>query len=130
MLKTGQQRGPFIFDEGTCPRALRLSARWVLMPCRVPRIEGTDWLRVSRHTAVLLQLIALDMRGCTRFGLSLKFDCSYFADYFDLDLIGREEGKGLGALGRMVLRGLAAGDLVYGLCCPLPVKLQTPQGTV
>ena len=23
--------------------------------------------------------------------------------------------------------GLAAGDLVYGLCCPLPVKLQTPQ---
>ena len=29
-----------------------------------------------------------------------------------------------------VLRGLAAGDLVYGLCCPLPVKLQTPQGTV
>ncbi len=24
-------------------------------------------------------------------------------------------------------RGLAAGDLVYGLCCPLPVKLQTPQ---
>ena len=30
----------------------------------------------------------------------------------------------------MVLRGLAAGDLVYGLCCPLPVKLQTPQGTV
>ena len=34
------------------------------------------------------------------------------------------------ALGRMVLRGLAAGDLVYGLCCPLPVKLQTPLGTV
>ena len=33
-------------------------------------------------------------------------------------------------LARMVLRGLAAGDLVYGLCCPLPVKLQTPQGTV
>ena len=26
--------------------------------------------------------------------------------------------------------GLAAGDLVYGLCCPLPVKLQTPLGTV
>ena len=25
------------------------------------------------------------------------------------------------------LWGLAAGDLVYGLCCPLPVKLQTPQ---
>ena len=34
------------------------------------------------------------------------------------------------ALGRMVLWGLAAGDLVYGLCCPLPVKLQTPHGTV
>ena len=30
----------------------------------------------------------------------------------------------------MVLWGLAAGDLVYGLCCPLPVKLQTPHGTV
>ena len=85
---------------------------------------------MGRHTAVLLQLIALDTRGGTRFGLSLKFDCLFFVDYFALDLIGREEGKGLGALGRMVLRGLAAGDLVYGLCCPLPVKLQTPQGTV
>ena len=85
---------------------------------------------MGRHTAVLLQLIALDTRGCTRFGLSLKFDCLFFVDYFALDLIGREEGKGLGALGRMVLRGLAAGDLVYGLCCPLPVKLQTPLGTV
>ena len=85
---------------------------------------------MGRHTAVLLQLIARDMRGGTRFGLSLKFDCLFFVDYFALDLIGREEGKGLGALGRMVLRGLAAGDLVYGLCCPLPVKLQTPQGTV
>ena len=26
--------------------------------------------------------------------------------------------------------GLAAGDLVCGLCCPLPVKLQTPHCTV
>ena len=77
-----------------------------------------------------LQLIALDTRCGTRFGLSLKFDCSFVVDYFALDLIGRLEGMGLGALGRMVLRGLAAGDLVYGLCCPLPVKLQTPQGTV
>ena len=85
---------------------------------------------MGRHTAVLLQLIALDTRWCTRFGPSLKFDCLFFVDYFVLDLIGREECKGLGALGRMVLRGLAAGDLVYGLCCPLPVKLQTPQGTV
>ncbi len=25
--------------------------------------------------------------------------------------------------------GFAAGDLVYGLCCPLPVKLQTPHRT-
>ncbi len=85
---------------------------------------------MGRHTAVLLQLITRDMRGGTRFGLSLKFDCLFFVDYFVLDLIGREDGKGLSALGRMVLRGLAAGDLVYGLCCPLPVKLQTPQGTV
>ena len=29
-----------------------------------------------------------------------------------------------------VLWGFAARDLVYGLCCPLPVKLQTPHGTV
>ena len=79
---------------------------------------------------MLPQLSALDTRYCNAFGLSLKFDCSFFVDYFALDLIGRLEGMGLGALGRMVLRGLAAGDLVYGLCCPLPVKLQTPQGTV
>ena len=79
---------------------------------------------------MLLQLIALDTRWCTRFGPSLKSDCLFFADYFALDLIGREEFMVLGALGRTVLRGLAAGDLVYGLCCPLPVKLQTPQGTV
>ena len=26
--------------------------------------------------------------------------------------------------------GFAAGDLVYGLCCPFPVKLQTPHCTV
>ena len=44
---------------------------------------------MGRHTAVLLQLIALDTRCCTRFGLSLKFDCLFFVDYFALDLIGR-----------------------------------------
>ena len=34
----------------------------------------------------------------TLFGLTLKFDCLFFVDYFALDLIRREDGKGLGCI--------------------------------
>ena len=66
LARTGQQRGPSLTEgrawrivPGTSPEA-----RWVRLPWRP---EPEELARVCRHTAVLLQLIALDTRFGTLF---------------------------------------------------------------